>query len=91
MFVNYDKWETYWACALVSYIFSHTTRSFSPSGSLLEFFVLKLVVCNHILFNKVVIEKLNIIILNPINQVPRLFLINLNFMCKHKRGSSSSI
>ena len=30
-------------------------------------FVIKLVVCNHILFNKVVIEKLNIIILNPIN------------------------
>ena len=33
----------------------------------LKFFVLKLVVCNHIMFNKVVIEKLNIIILNPIN------------------------
>ena len=51
----------------------------------LKFFVIKLVVCNHIRFNKVVIDKLNIIILNPINQVPRLFfLINLNFMCKHK-------
>ena len=30
-------------------------------------YVLKLIVCNHIIFNKVVIEKLNIIILNPIN------------------------
>ena len=53
---------------ILSHHISHTTRNFSPSGSLLEFFVLKLVVCNHILFNKVVIEKLNIIILNPINQ-----------------------
>ena len=44
---------------------------------MLEFFVLKLVVCNHILFNKVVIEKLNILILNPKNQVPRLFLNKL--------------
>ena len=31
------------------------------------FYVLKLVVWNHILFNKVVIDKLNTIIVNPIN------------------------
>ena len=31
------------------------------------------------MFNKVVIEKLNIIILNPINQVPRLFFNKLEF------------
>ena len=34
---------------------------------MLGFYVLKLVVCYHIQFNKIVIEKLKIIILNPIN------------------------
>ena len=41
-------------------------RSTIPVKSV-EFYVRKLVICNHIQFNKVVREKLSTIILNPIN------------------------